>query len=103
MSETVTLRTGHVEAATGVRVVQLHLRSLLSEHPVAFLELVTIARDRNHEPFGATGEWLRQLQLLDHDGHHHRMHESVRNIILACVAGDGLDMHLVSPTGEALR
>jgi hypothetical protein len=87
------LRTGQEVARPLVAVVLLTLRKLLDENPVLFYELVMLARDRNHQCFGNTGEQLARLGL-------NPMHSDERYIIKAAVEGEGVNMRLVSPYAE---
>lgn len=92
--ETVTLRTGHEHAAALVNITTLALRSLMARYPIAFYELVCKCRDRDHKLFGNVAEVLSPLSLLQPDG---RVHGAIREIVLASVEGDGMEMKLRSP------
>lgn len=90
----VTLRTGAEVPDVLLRTTAVALRTLMAEHPVALYEAVMVARDKTHEPFGNTGEALRGFGFLDSAG---KMHDAIRDIILASAEGDGFDIGLVSP------
>ena len=97
----VTLRTGVEMPDALVRTVNLALSTLMNTNPVALYEAVEIARDRNHVPFGNTGDVLREMHLLESDG---LMHGATRDVIRASAEGDGFDVRLVSPYAkEATR
>ena len=91
---TVALRTGREVPDGLVQPVLLSL-GLLAEHsPVALYELAMLARDPWHRLFGNTGQLLTELGLVDQAG---KLHDATRDVVLATVEGDGLDMCLVSP------
>jgi hypothetical protein len=92
--QTIKLKNGAEEADMLVRVTTAILASLMEENPILFYELVMKARDSRHECFGKTGEELRKREFIDQNG---RMHDSLRNVIVSAVSGDGLEMTLGSP------
>ena len=97
--EVVTLKNGATEAKPLVEVTMMSLDMLLSTNPTSFIELVESCRDREHVIWGSSGERLVQLHLLesvDSDGHGH-IHESIRNIVLSAVTGEGLGLTLGNP------
>lgn len=95
MPETLMLRNG-VEAATAVVVVTFtHLKKMFHEEPLCFWDAVMIARDPNYQPFGTNGHKLVGWGILDND--EKTMHAAIREVILAAVEGDGLEMKLVNP------
>lgn len=91
------LKNGTEEGRIVVTATMMSLRGLLEDvetgGPIAFYELVMLARDRNHKLFGNTERTLRDRALFP-------LHGSIRNIILSAVEGDGLDMTLGSPIAE---
>ena len=93
--ETVTLKNGTVEVKLIVMATLRSLKSLISTDPGTFYELVMVCRDRDHKLFGNAREKLEASKLLQ--AHESRPHESIRNVILSAVTGDGLDMVLGSP------
>ncbi len=80
-----------------VDAIYMSLEKLFEEQPTAFYDVVMMARDKNYKPFGVNGEILCQLVLINKDN---SMHDSTRNIILASVEGDMLEMRLVNPIIE---
>jgi hypothetical protein len=90
----VKLRTGAQVPEPLVRTTQLVLESLMNTNPIALYEAYEIARDPSHVPFGKTGDVLREMSVLADDG---SMHGTARDVILASVKIDGLDIRLVSP------
>lgn len=66
----------------------------MRNQPIAFYELVMCCREHGHKPFGNTGEILRSGGLLLGDD---RPHDTIRNIVLSAVSGEGLEMTLGSP------
>lgn len=100
--ETVLLRTGIEEAKSLVSLVMHILERLYEEKPIVLYELATLARDRNHAPFGRSGNDLVELKLIQQIGNNnYTMHESIRNIVAAATDGNGMDMVLRSPFKQA--
>jgi len=96
MSELVKLKNGAEAMPSAVAVVMMSLEQLFRDHPIAAYELVMKCRDRNHKIFGNGGiqEDLQRRALMIGDGH---VHESIRDVILSAVSGDGLQMTLSNP------
>jgi hypothetical protein len=104
---TVRLKNGSEEHAGLVRMTMVSLASLMEREPIAFYELVELARNPAHALFGNTGEKLADLALLSlPDRNNGRpgallappsMHSSIRAVILSAVEGEGLDMVLGNP------
>ena len=94
MTTTTTLHTGAVVATPLVATVGMILRRLLDEGAaVPFYEAAMIARDASHRPFGRAGADLEKAGLLEGG----RMHQSIRDVIVASVEGEGFDMKMRSP------
>ncbi len=94
----VKLRNSKIEELrTLVSVIYMSLEKLLEEQPTAFYDIVMMARDKNYKPFGKNGEVLAQLVLINKDN---SMHDSIKNIILASVEGDMMEMKLVNPIAK---
>lgn len=93
--KTIRLRNGTEEAEPLVKVTVMSLQRLVQEHPISFYELVQVARDRSHRPFGNSGDVLASLSLLQPGG---RMHQSIRNIVLSATDGEQLDVSLCDPS-----
>ena len=93
----VRLRNGSEEAAPLVTVTMMSLEHLVKERPLAFYDLVMKCRDRSYQFFGDNGEHLQDLALV---GDGESIHNSIRNIVLSAVRGDGMDMMLDSPLAE---
>ena len=88
------LRNGSVEQAMLVRGTMSSLMRLFSEDPLAFYELVQKCRNKNHAIFSPV-----QVKTLEDSGllTNNSVHNSIQNIVLSSVEGEGLDMKLVSP------
>jgi hypothetical protein len=95
--ELVKLKNGSCESKILVAVFVATLRNLFTERPIHAYELVSKARDSTHKFFGRTGEDLQKLGLVESNG---EMHESVRNVVLSAVQGDGFDMKLGDPVAS---
>ena len=90
--ETLKLKNGSEETTDIVTTLMMALRHLLDKKPIPFYELVMCCRDRSHQPVGNTGDVLSDFGLWN-DG----VHESVRNVVLSAVEGDGWEIRLTSP------
>jgi hypothetical protein len=87
------LKNGSEEHDGLVGVTMMSIRQLTKTHPIAFYELVMLARDPKHKLFGNTDEPLNALSLITNG----QIHDSIRNIILSAVEGEGREMTLGSP------
>ena len=94
----VKLKNGSEELDGLVNATYTALGLLYEKNPAVVYELVMKCRDRNHKLFGQSGQDLVDLNLLQPD---QQPHQSVRNIVLSAVKGDGLDMQLVWPVAKA--
>lgn len=91
---TVILKNGATEAEPLVNTIMYALKCLFDEKPVAFLELVTKCRDGSHQWFGSAEQICKDYTLIPSDG---RIHDSIKNIVLSAIEGEGLGMVLGSP------
>jgi hypothetical protein len=87
------LKNGSEELDGLVGVTMMSVRRLTQTHPIAFYELVMLCRDPKHKLFGNTGQALNDLSLVTNG----QVHDSIRNIVLSAIEGEGMDMTLVSP------
>ena len=92
--DTVTLKNGTIEFEPLVRATYMSIGQLFNNEPIAFVELVELCKDRDHELFGNTEEVLKARTLLQPNG---TVHESVRNVVQSAVQGEGLEMTLTWP------
>lgn len=97
-SGTVVLKNGAEEAEVFVRAFMGALGSLLAAEPVAFYELVMLCRDPAHVVWRPSVDMLKGRNLLEADGT--TIHSSIRNLVLAAVEGEELEMRIVSPYAE---
>lgn len=90
----VLLKNGTKEPAGFVNVTLLALEDLQGSDPVALYELREKCRDPEHQLWPGALETLQELTLVRPDG---TIHESVRNMVLLAVEGEGLDIHVGDP------
>lgn len=91
----ITLRTGAQVPESVARTTLISIVALNTDNPVALFEAYEVARDKDHQPFGRTGEVLTGMGLLERNG---SMHGATRDVILAAIAGyEDFDVRLVSP------
>jgi len=92
------LKNGSEELSTLVAVIMMSLKNLIERDPISFFELVSKARDPNHEVFSKhQTDVLVGLSLMEPGG---TLHNSVRNVTLSAVTGDDLDMTLGDPVAR---
>lgn len=91
--ETVILKNGTEEVKSLVVVTMNTLNKLFIENPIAFYELNEVCKNSAHKPFGNTGEILSKYSLII-DG---VIHNSIKNIVISSIDGDGFDITLGSP------
>lgn len=94
MDKLIVLKNGKQELSALVAVTMMRLQSLIDDNPILFYELVSVCRNREHQFFGSSGEALRAMNLLETNS---LPHESLRNVVLSAVVGDGLEMKLTLP------
>ena len=87
------LRTGTEYPDALVTSIYLNLERVLEIDPIAFYEVVELARDPHHDLWGDT-QILQDHALVQVDG---TMLNAVRDVVLASVAGDEENLRLVSP------
>lgn len=97
--ETIKLKNGTEEAKPLVAVTMLVLRDMFDTAPIEAYELVCLARDPKHVPFGDCGGSLVRRMLVEQrvPGGALKVPTSIRNIVLSAVSGEGLDMVLGNP------
>jgi hypothetical protein len=96
--EIVKLKNGAEEAEPIVTVVMMRLQSMMESGDLVdamlVYDLVMKCRDDSYRFFGENETKLKNMALVEHDG---RVHDSIRNVILSSVVGDGLEMRIESP------
>ena len=99
MEGLVELKNGTKEMKSLVQtLIGLVLPLLMEEDPISFCELVMKCRDKNHKIFSKDQEKkLQDLNLLGPGG---VIRNSIVNIIVSAVEGDGLQIKLGSPLAE---
>lgn len=93
----VRLHNGAEESIDVIVVTMMSLQELFWNKPVIVYELVMLARDPSHQLYANTSEVLQQLALVEAKD---RMDDSVRNVVLSAVDGEGIDMILRNPVIE---
>ena len=88
------LKNGSEEALTLVTTISLSIRELLNNKPMALYDMVMKCRDDSYSIFGNNTNTLKNLALLGEDG---KVHNSIKNIVLSSIEGEGLDMKFVYP------
>ena len=95
--DTVNLKNGTSELRILVVSTYGILKKMLDdmEGAIAFYELVEVCKNPSHQVFSSKQkEYLISRALMQSDG---RIHQSVRNIVLSSVQGEGLELSLVNP------
>lgn len=89
----VKLKNGIEEAEPAVRVGLFALKNLCSEKPFVFYDLVMICRDPKYKAWCDMTP-AKDAGLMQSDG---KIHDTIKNIVLSAVSGDGLEMQIGSP------
>lgn len=95
--EMMKLKNGTEEAKPVVAITQMSIREVWQDNPLAIYDLHSKCQDPDYEFFGDNGEILKRLNLVQSDG---RIHQSIKNVVLSMVEGEGMDMTLVSPVAQ---
>jgi hypothetical protein len=90
------LKNGSEELEPTVIAVMNVLHNMINSgiDCIAVYELVEKCKDNKHVLFGNAGEKLQKFGLIDKNG---SIHESIKNIVLSAVEGDGMDMSIGNP------
>lgn len=92
----VKLKNGSEEPITLVNLVFRVLENLLNNEVMVFIELVCKCRNPQHKLL--VGEKrLQELSLMENG----IIHNSIRNIVLSSIEGEGLGLCLISPVAES--
>lgn len=92
--EIVRLRNGAEVSAALVISTKMLIEDLFQTQPIAFIELVSLCRNNDHQIFGNAAEHF--ASLMDDRG---QVFQSIADIVLSAVEGEGLNMRLVDPIG----
>ncbi len=91
------LKNGIEEAEPLVMTTMMILRQLMHSKPMVLHDLVMKCRDSSYTLFGNAEAVLQEFALMLSD---ESIHNSIKNIVLSAVTGDGLAMTLGSPVAE---
>ncbi len=64
---------------------------------LAVYELVEVCKDKDYKPSPDNMKKLQDLRLLEKSG---KPHDSIRNVVLSAVQGEGIDMTIGSPVAK---
>ncbi len=100
--EEVKLRNGSSEVTALVVAATLSLRRLAVGGIPGLTQLYDLremCRDRSYGVKVSSTNWedLKQLSLVAGEKDDPQIHDSLRNIVLSSIGGEGLDMRLVDP------
>ena len=103
--ETVTLKNGAEEAKPLVVVTMMTLNRLMDEgKAMVVYELVELCKNPAHRPFGVTGDDMVKLSLASKNQrpatNPWHVHNSIRNIVLSAIEGEGMDLCLGNPVAK---
>ena len=92
------LKNGSEEPQALIAVCMIALKRLIGEDPISFYELVMKARDPNHRVFSQHQiDVLKELSLMEPSGN---LYQTVTNVALSAVTGEGLGMTLGDPVAR---
>ena len=94
--EHLTLRNGSTAPAPIVHTTMMALRGMMSDllGVTALYDLHQICLGGNYKPSTRQLEYLKSRALLQPNG---RPYDSIRNVVLSAIDGEGLDMTIVNP------
>jgi hypothetical protein len=92
--EMILLKNGFKEPDKLVKVITLSLQSLMRDLPIVFLDFVEFCQDSQCQIDKKKKEVLKKRGLLEDNG---AIHDSIKNIVLSSVKGEGMDMRLTNP------
>ncbi len=92
--DTVKLKNGSEEAEVIVKATIISLRSLFQNTFIALFELTEKCKNENHVIFGNNADIIKGYGLCQSD---ESVHDSIKNVVLSAIEGEGLEMKLVSP------
>ena len=88
------LKNGSQEEDALVTATMAALHNLMNTDPCAFIDIATKCKDPDYKYFPPCLKTLQDLSLVQPDG---EIHNSIKNIVLSAVVGDGLGIELVTP------
>lgn len=92
------LKNGSEEVESLVTVTMIALKSLLNTNPMVLYELNEKCKNSERKFFNQAMELaLRDLALIGVDG---KVHNSIKNIVLSAIIGEGISLALVSPIAD---
>ena len=95
------LRNGIEEPAPVVVATYRELKNMADNgKAIAVYELVELCRNREHTPWGNTGDDLVAHGLARCVDGKWWVHDSIRNIVLACAEGDEENMIIQNPVAS---
>ena len=98
-TQMLTLRNGSQEPFALVNSTMMSLRQMMEDilGATALYDLHQICLGTNYRPSARQLEYLKGRCLLQANGH---PHDSIKNIVLSAIEGEGLEMTLVSPLAD---
>lgn len=92
------LKNGSEEPHVLVAAAMISLKNLIGDDPISFYELVMKARDPNHRVFSQHQiNVLTGLSLMEPSGN---LHQSITNVVLSAVSGEGLGLSIGDPVAR---
>lgn len=90
------LKNGREEILSLVTVTMMTLYKLMEENPIALYELTEKCKNPEHIIFGQIEPILQDLALINNG----QIHDSIKNIILSAIKGEGLELTLINPISQ---
>lgn len=95
--ETVLLKNGTEELKSLVLITMFALNKLMDDKAMVVYELVQLCRDENHSLWGQACEDLQSLFRVQKTENGWLVNDSIRNIVLSAVTGEGSEMTIGNP------
>lgn len=95
--ETYKLNNGTEEFKELVLITFQALKRLFTEQPIYFYELMQLAKNKDHKIFGNISQDLLDCSLLNGNKDEYYLHDSIKNIVLSSIKGEGFNIQLINP------
>ncbi len=99
-NELARLKNGSDEAVVVVSATMISLKGLLGKGTsglLTFYDLTMLCRDPKYKMSEENMSTLKRLSLLESTG---LPHDSIKNVVLSAVVGEGMKMSLISPYAD---
>lgn len=94
--QTVKLKNGTEEPRVVVAATMVSLQAMFRDAPIIAYEFVSVCRDPLHKIWSGKDQMVA-AGFMNEDG---KMHDTIRNVTLSALDGEGMGMTLGSPVAQ---